>query len=186
MTMPEAVEKVNGIDVGVINDLVNAVEQDPELGQCRFRVRNKWVNGGHNRSIVSDFYAAREEMEHKQSFELHADEPPMLAGGDEWPNPIEYLLSALASCVTTSMIAHAAVRGIQIDELESEVEGDLDMNGFLGLSDEVPRGYSNIRVNFTVKTDETNIEKLRQLAEFSPVYNTITQGANVEIVINRK
>jgi len=125
-------------------------------------------------------------MTHKQEFELHADEPPILAGNDEGANPVEHLLHALASCVTTSMVAHATVRGIHIEELESKLEGDIDLRGFLGLDAKVPKGYTNIRVTFKVKTDRDNLQKLKELAEFSPVYNTLIHGTKVDIQIEPK
>ena len=125
-------------------------------------------------------------MIHKQAFELHADEPPVLAGSDEGANPVEHLLHALASCITTSMVAHASVRGIRIEELESKLEGDIDLRGFLGLDAKVPKGYTNIRVTFKVKTDEDNLQKLRRLAEFSPVYNTLIHGTKVDIQVQPK
>jgi len=96
------------------------------------------------------------------------------------------LLNALAACVTTSMVAHAAVRGIHIEELESELEGDIDLRGFLGLSNDVPRGFTDIRVKFKVKADVENMERLKRLTEFSPVYNTITHGARVHIQVEEK
>ena len=109
--------------------------------------------------------------------------PPVLAGGDQAANPVEHLLHALASCITTSIVAHAAVRGIHIEELESELEGDIDLRGFLGLDPNVPKGYTNIRLKFKVKTAAENLEQLRNLAEFSPVYNTLIHGAKVDIEI---
>ncbi len=174
---------VNGIDLEILQNTVSAVEQNPSLGKCKFRATNKWIGGAHNRSRIDDFYAAGEERNHQQPFELDADEPPMLAGDDQAPNPVEYLLAALAGCVTTSMIAHAAVRGIHIDELESQVEGDIDLRGFLGLDNDVPKGYTNIRIKFRAKGDPENVAKLRRLAEFSPVYNTLTQGVSVDIEV---
>ena len=117
---------------------------------------------------------------------MHSDEPPVLAGGDRNANPVEYLLHALASCLTTSLVAHAAVRGIKIHELESEVEGDIDLRGFLGLAEDVPKGYKNIRILFKIKTDEKNLSRLKDLAEFSPVYNTIAEGASVDIQFVQK
>ena len=183
MTTVKQSRRLNGVDLAVLNETITAIQNDPQLGKSKFRARNKWMGGNHNRSTISDFYAANEEMTHKQPFELHADEPSILAGNDEAPNPVEHLLNALASCVTTSMVAHAAVRGIEIEELESELEGDIDLNGFLGLDASVPKGYTDIRVNFKVKTDEANRDKLRSLADFSPVYNTIMNGANVDIQI---
>ncbi len=117
---------------------------------------------------------------------MEADEPPILAGQDEAPNPVEHLLHALASCLTTSMVAHAAVRGIAIEELESELEGDIDLNGFLGLDPSVPKGYTEIRAKFRVKADPSDIEEIESLATFSPVFNTIAEGANVEISVDMK
>lgn len=177
---------MNGIDMDTLQGTVQAIEQEPELGKCRFRASNRWTGGTQNSTTITGFYGAKQEITHKQTFELHADEPPILAGGDDGANPVEHLLNALASCVTTSMVAHAAVRGIRIEELESELEGDIDLRGFLGLSRDVPRGYTDIRIKFKVKADVDNMERLKRLTEFSPVFNTITQGARVDIQVEPK
>lgn len=179
-------DRVNGINLNVLTETINAVRKDPELGKCRFRARNKWVEGNHNRTVVSDFYGAKSEQRHKNEFELHADEPPILAGGDTAANPAEHLLHALASCVTTSIVAHAAVNGIRIEELESELEGDIDLNGFLGLNPETPKGYTDIRIKFRVKTDSENLTLLKKLSEISPVYNTLTYGTRIHIDVEQK
>ena len=186
MTTAKNINRVNGINLNVLNETVRAIQGDPELGKCHFRARNKWIDATHNCTTISGFYGAKQEMTHKQDFELHADEPPILAGNDDGANPVEHLLHALASCVTTSMVAHAAVRGIQIEELESELEGDIDLRGFLGLDADVPKGYTNIRMKFKVKTDSDNIEKIKRLAVFSPVYNTLIQGTQVDIQVEPK
>lgn len=177
---------INGIHIEALQGTVNAIEQEPDLGQCKFRARNKWLGGNHNSTIITGFYGAKQEIAHKQVFELHADEPPILAGNDEGANPVEHLLNALAACVTTSMVAHAAVRGIHIEELESELEGDIDLRGFLGLADDVPKGFTDIRIKFRVKSDIGNMDRLKRLTAYSPVFNTITQGANVEIKVEPK
>ena len=174
---------VNGIHLETLQSTVQAIQLDPGLGACKFRASNTWLGGNHNRTTVTGFYGARQEIAHKQTYELHADEPPILAGHDEGANPVEHLLNALAACVTTSMVAHAAVRGIHIEELESELEGDIDLNGFLGLDESVPKGFTDIRVKFRVKSDIENMERLKRLTRFSPVFNTITQGANVNIEV---
>jgi uncharacterized OsmC-like protein len=184
-TTDDKSKRVNGINVDTLMETVNAVKNDPELGRCNFRATNKWTGAAHNCTTVEGFHAAKQEIDHKQKFELHCDEPAMLAGADDGANPVEHLLNALAGCVTTSMVAHAAVRGIEIHELESELEGDIDLRGFLGLAD-VPKGYTAIRVKFKVKTDAQNIEKLRALASFSPVYNTLINGAKVDIQVEPK
>jgi len=186
MATVKSSNRVNGINLNVLNETVRAIQGDPELGKCHFRARNKWIDATHNCTTISGFYGAKQEMPHKQDFELHADEPPILAGNDDGANPVEHLLSALASCVTTSMVAHAAVQGISIEELESELEGDIDLRGFLGLDPQVPKGYTNIRVMFKVKTDPDNVEKLKRLAAFSPVYNTLIHGTQVDIQVEAK
>ena len=177
---------INGIHMETLQGTVNAIEQEPELGQCKFRARNKWLGGNHNRTTITGFYGAKQEIAHKQVFELHADEPPILAGNDAGANPVEHLLNALAACVTTSMVAHAAVLGIHIEELESELEGDIDLRGFLGLADDVPKGFTDIRITFKVKSDVDNMERLKRLTAYSPVFNTITQGARVDIQVQAK
>ena len=186
MSQAKQINIINGLDMDVLKETVSSVENQPELGKCRFRATNKWLGGGHNCTTITSFYGAGQEMSHKQAFELHADEPPILAGQDSAANPVEHLLNALASCMTTSMVAHAAVRGIQIDEVESEIEGDIDLRGFLGLSEDVPKGYTNIRIKFKVKSDVDDMDKLKSLVEFSPVYNTIINGSNVDIQIEPK
>ena len=177
---------VNGIHLATLQETVNVIDREPDLGQCRFRASNKWLGGNHNRTTITGFYGARQEIAHKQVYELHADEPPILAGNDEGANPVEHLLNALAACVTTSMVAHAAVRGIHIEELESELEGDIDLRGFLGLAEDVPKGFTDIRIRFRVKADVDNMERLKRLTAYSPVFNTITQGANVDIQVEPK
>ena len=177
---------INGIEIDTLKATIGAIQNEPDLGACRFRATNKWLSGNQNRSTVTGFYGAKQEIAHKQAFNMDADEPPILAGNDEGANPVEHLLHALASCLTTSMVAHAAVRGIKIDELESEFEGDIDLRGFLGLADDVPKGYTAIRATFRVKADPADIETLRRLAAFSPVFNTLTNGTDVHIKVELK
>ena len=177
---------INGIEIDTLKATVGAIQAEPDLGACHFRATNKWLSGNHNRSTVTGFYGARQEIAHKQSFVMDADEPAILAGEDEGANPVEHLLHALASCLTTSMVAHAAVRGIAIEELESELEGDIDLRGFLGLADDVPKGYTAIRAKFRVKADAGDLETLRRLANFSPVFNTLTSGTNVDVKVELK
>lgn len=177
---------LNGVNVTAVNELVENVQADPELAKCKFRIRNEWLTCGQNQSKVEGFYAAKQEIAHDAPFNLRADEPPILAGHDTGANPVEHLLNALAACLTTTLVYHAAVRGIEIEELESELEGDLDIRGFLGLSNEVRRGYQNIRVNFKVKTDEANVEKLKALSKLSPVFDVTSNGTDVTVNIERK
>lgn len=184
-TMSE--EKIlNGVNVSDVENLVKSIEEKPERAKCKFRAHNQWLGGGYNQSHISGFFGAGQEIAHQQSFVLDADEPPLLAGGDKGANPVEHLLNALAACLTTTLVYHAAVRGIQIEELESELEGDLDLRGFLGLSQEVRRGFQNIRVNFKVKTDAENLERLKALSKLSPVFDVTSNGTDVTVSIERK
>ncbi|MEN8376464.1 MAG: OsmC family protein [Gemmatimonadota bacterium] len=175
---------VNGIEMEALRETLGAIEADPSLARSKFRARNTWIGGNLNRTTITEFYAAGQDIPHASAFQLQADEPALLAGGDSAPNPVEHLLNALVACLTTSLVAHAAVRGINIYELESEVEGDIDLTGYLGLSNDVPRGYTDIRVNFKVKSDAENMDMLKRLALFSPVFSTITQGANVDVRVS--
>jgi uncharacterized OsmC-like protein len=175
--------KVNGVDLDTLKATIQAVADDAELGTCHFRARNTWLGGTHNRTTVSGFYGAKQEIPHKQAFTLDADEPAILAGSDAGANPVEHLLNALAACMTTSMVAHAAVQGIHIESVQSELEGDLDLQGFFGLSKEVPKGYTDIRVRFKVDANPADLDRLSQLTAFSPVLNTITNGARVSVQV---
>ncbi len=175
--------QVNGVDTTALMETVKAIQADPGLGACHFRATNTWLSGNHNRSTVTGFYGARQEIGHAQTFTMDADEPAILAGHDQGANPVEHLLHALASCLTTSMVAHAAVRGIEIEALESRLEGDLDLNGFLGLDPNVPKGYTAIRASFRIKAAPEHISRVRELANFSPVFNTLTQGTPVAVSV---
>lgn len=177
---------VNGIDTEKVHEMAESLRQDPELGKANFHITNHWINGGHNRATIKDFYGAKQSVSHKQVFRLDEDEPEMLAGTDTGANPVEYLLSALAGCLTSTMVYHAALRGIRIEELECNVEGDLDMRGFLAISSEVRNGFSDIRVRFKVRTDEKNLDRLKALCRFSPVYDVTAHGTSVDIQMERK
>jgi uncharacterized OsmC-like protein len=185
-TENRAARFVNGVNLDTLMGTVNAIQAEPMLGSCHFRATNQWVDGAFNQSKVTGFYGAKQEIAHKQTFHLVADEPAILAGNDDGANPVEHLLHALASCLTTSMVAHAAVRGIEIEEMESELEGDIDLNGFLGLDSETPRGFTRIRVNFRVKAAPQDMEIIESLAAFSPVLNTLTNGVPVQVNVDAK
>ena len=179
-------ELINGVNITAVNELVKTIVADPGLGQCKFHIKNNWSTCGQNQSKIEGFYAAKQEIPHEVPFTLKVDEPAILAGHDTGPNPVEHLLNALAGCLTTTLVYHAAVRGIHIEALESELEGDLDLRGFLGISNEVRTGFQNIRVNFKVKTDEGNLEKLKALSKLSPVFDITSNGTNVQVNIEKK
>ncbi len=179
-------KKLNGVDVTYVENTVKAIEETPDLARFKFRVKNRWLDCGHSRALIEGFYGANQEHVRPEPFVLDADEPPVLAGKDFGPNPVEFLLRGLAGCMTNTMVYHAALRGIRIDELEAELEGDIDLRGFLGISPDVRKGYENIRVTFKVKTDAENLARLKALSKLSPVYDTVTKGTTVETVIEAK
>lgn len=175
----EADTRINGVDTRALFDTIDAVRADERLAEFRFRASNEWLSGGHNRSTIMGFYGCRaEDATRTRPFVMDADEPPVLLGEDAGANPVEYVLHALAACLTTTMAYHAAARGIEIASIESKLEGDLDLRGFLGLSDEVRKGYREIRVDFRVQSD-ASASTLRQLAQFSPVFDIVSNSLPV-------
>jgi uncharacterized OsmC-like protein len=174
---------MNGVDMAALGETLGEMKKDPELGQCQFRVHNQWTERSRTVSRIRTFYGAKQEMEHPKTHEVATDEPAIIGGSDTAASPVETLLAALASCVTTSMLAHAAVQGIKIDAVESEIEGDMDLNGFAGLSD-APKGFQEIRVRLTVESD-ADPEQLRRFAEFSPTLDTIRRGARVDLRVDK-
>ncbi len=177
---------MNGVDVERLGQTIQAIQKDSGLAKSQFRATNRWVNGGHNRSSIQGFYAAgQEDTSRTKPFVLDADEPPALLGQDKGANPVEFVLHALAACVTTSLVYHAAARGIKLESVESQLEGDLDLRGFLGLSDQVRRGYKEIRVKFNVKSDASP-EQLEELTKFSPVYDIVSSPVPVSIQVETR
>ena len=172
---------INGVNVTALGEVVEAVTGQPEIAKFQFRAKNRWLQGGLNRSAIKGFYGAcAEDSNRTEPFVLENAEPPVLLGGDEAPNPVEYVLHALAGCMTTTMVYHAAARGIRIESIESELEGDLDLHGFLRMKEDVRNGYENIRVKFKVKSDATP-EELADLARISPVFDIVSNPVPVEV-----
>lgn len=189
--MTSIVEKktINGLEIDKLFESVEALRSMPNLSEFRFYLNNRWIDGGVNRSTIQNFYGlAQEDTSRKEPFILYADEPPVLLGKNSAPNPVEYLLTALTSCVTTSLVIHAAAKGIRLEEVESRVEGDIDLRGFLGIDESVPKGYKNIRMTFKIKADvpEDQLEELCNLGPtFSPVYNTLTSGVKIDVKLDK-
>lgn len=178
----------NGVDVARLKETVGAIQQNPELAKCTFRATNTWISGGHNQARIRDFYGAGEDRTHRQNFSMEVDEPPLLLGEDLGPNPVEYVLSALSGCLTSSLVYHAAARGIDIEEVESHLEGDLDLRGFLGLAPDVRNGYNNINVTFRIKADapQEEIDELIKLArDRSPVFDIVSHPVNVTVTAQK-
>jgi len=173
---------LNGVDVDQLFGNIDAIKDAPVLGKFKFRANNKWINGGHNQTTIKNFHGIQQEHDHADPFKLDADEPPLLLGEDIGPNPVEYALTALAACVTTALVYHAAAKGIKLNAVESRLEGDIDLRGFLGISDDVRRGYENIRIYYKIDADVPNeeLEELIQMGtKYSPVFDTFTNPVQV-------
>lgn len=187
MTTSNAVEQTrhmtNGVDVGQLTSVIGAIEADPGFAKFQFRATNQWIGGGRSRSRIKEFFAGNaEDTTRKQAFALDADEPAIAAGQDSAPNAMEYVLHALASCLTNTLIYHAAVRGIEIEAVESSYTGDMDVRGLFGLADDVRKGFNKVTVNMRVKSD-ASVEELTELAMYSPVYDMVSRSLPVEFTL---
>ena len=174
----------NGVNVTKLAATIRAIEKQPELAQFKFRARNQWDTGGHNQATVDSFYGTCQEMEHKQPFVMDADEPAVLLGEDNGANPVEFVLAGLSGCLTTTLVYHAAGRGLNIERIESQYEGDIDLHGLLDLNPNVRPGYREIRVKFKVKGDADEAT-IQELLRKSPVYDTLANPVKIKIEVEK-
>lgn len=169
----QATSLMNGLDMQAAKATIAAIKANPELAQFQFRARNKWIDGGENRSTIRGFYGAgREDDSRTEDFCFINGEPPVLLGNNEGANPVEFLLHALAGCVTTTTVLHAAARGITITELSTELEGEIDVQGLLGLDETVSPGYREIRIKLQIVADCSE-EELDELIAFTPAHSPV-------------
>jgi uncharacterized OsmC-like protein len=175
----------NGVDTAQMYGTLDAINANPELGVFQFRASNRWLGGAHNRSTIRSFYGAGQEDDSRaEAFSIDAGEPAVLLGVDTGPNPAEALLHALAACLTTTLVYVAAARKVNLTEVESTLEGDMDVRGCLGLTDEVRNGFTNIRVRFRISGDASQ-EKLQEIVQRaqarSAVFDMISNGVPVHV-----
>lgn len=187
MATATAQRTINGLDTTQLSGTVEAIKAQPVLARFQFRNRNRWVSGGENHSTIREFYGAgREDDSRRASFEFVNGEPPVLLGDNEGANPVEFLLHALAGCVTTTFVLHATARGIRIESVSTEMEGDIDLQGLLGLDDSVFPGYEQIRIKMDIQADCSSEELddlLTYTQQHSPVCNTVCRP--VPVIIER-
>jgi uncharacterized OsmC-like protein len=179
---------VNGVDVEKLRENIGALKENPALANFKFRVNNRWVRAGHNHTTIKNFFGLQKDIEHEKPFELDAGEHQVLLSEDEGPNPVEYLLTAIVSCVTSALVYHAAAKGIEVKGVESRVEGDIDLRGFLGISPDVKVGYKQIRLYFKIDadiSDEQKEELIRMGEKFSPVRNSVTAATPVSAQLEK-
>ncbi|HET9420999.1 MAG TPA: OsmC family protein [Nocardioides sp.] len=175
----------NGVDTDRLFATLDAVKGTPEIAKFQFRASNRWISGTHNQSTIHGFYGAGQELTHRQAATFDADHPEVLVGEDNAPTPVEFLLHALAACLTSGIANIAAARGVNLTSVESTVEGDIDLLGILGISDQVRNGYEQLRISFHLEGDEP--DKLRRVVEQSrlrsAVYDVLTNGVPVSVAV---
>jgi uncharacterized OsmC-like protein len=177
----------NGVNTPALFATIGAVKQTPSLARFQFRARNRWMTGTYSETVMESFSGAGGEHTHATTFRYTADHPAVLVGEDRAPTPIEFLLHALTSCLTAGIGNIAAARGVTLTSVESQIEGDIDLQGILGLSDTVRNGYQQLRVTFDIAGDAP-AEKLRQIVEQararSAVFDVLSNGVPVSITVN--
>lgn len=178
-------ETLNGLDLKQLHATVDAIKSDPEIAHFEFRNTNQWIQGGENRSTIREFYGAKEwDNSRAEPFVFTNGEPPVLLGSNEGANPVEFLLHALAGCVTTTTVLHAAARGIRIDSISTRMSGKIDLQGLLDLDPTVSPGYESIQIEMEIRadaSDEEIDELLRYARDHSPVCNTVCRPVPVEL-----
>ncbi|UCF66776.1 MAG: OsmC family protein [Acidobacteriota bacterium] len=185
MKTQQAARMINGLNTTQMFETLDAIKNDPTRARFQFRASNRWISGGENRSTIQGFYGAgREDDSREVPFEFTNGEPPVLLGTNEGANPVEFLLHALAGCVTTTTVLHAAARGIRIEEISTELEGEMDLQGLLALDESANVGYEQIRMKMHIKADCSD-EQLDELLEFardhSPVCSTVCRPVPVTL-----
>jgi uncharacterized OsmC-like protein len=178
---------MNGVDTPTLFATIDAVDGQRELAKFKFRASNRWISGNHSRGRIDGFFGAGAEHKHASDFQFDTDHPAVLVGTDKGPLPVEYLLHGLLSCITAGIGNVAAARGVKLTEVESSIEGDIDIQGILGLSKDVRNGFQKLRANFKIKGDAP-AEKLREIVEQSrsrsAVYDVLTNGVPVELTVD--
>lgn len=171
---------VNGVNVDQLMNVIGEIEADQNYAKFQFRASNQWISGGLSRSRIKGFHAGNaEDATRKEAFSIDADEPLIAAGHDTAPNAMEYVLHALASCLTGSMVYHASVRGIGIDAIESSYTGNMDVRGLFGLTEGVRKGFNKVTVEMRVNS-KASVEELTECAMFSPVHEMVSKSLPVE------
>jgi uncharacterized OsmC-like protein len=183
MSMTDSAAR-NGVNTDALFATIDVVKEQRELAKFQFRATNKWISGTHSRGSITGFYGAGQDQSHSVAWEYDADHPLVLSGTDHGPTPVEYVLLGLAACLTAGLANIAAARGITLNSVESSVEGDIDLQGILGLSRDVRNGYQQIRVRFKVDADATEGEVRQLVAQSqarSAVFETLTNSVPVTV-----
>src|SRR5215468_5111378 len=177
----------NGVNVDALLGARTALEQAPEAAQFKWRANCEWLNGTHSRSAIGNFFGLGSEQSRNKTFTVEADHPNVFASEDNAPTPVELVLSGLASCLTAGVAAVAQRRGIQLDSVKATLEADMDIQGILGIDDEVRNGFGAIRVHFDIRANASpeDIKALvAQSQKRSAVFDIITNPTSVFVTVN--
>jgi uncharacterized OsmC-like protein len=177
----------NGVNVDALLSAREALEQAPEAAQFKWRATCDWVNGTYSRSVIGGFFGLGAEQSRDQAFTVEADHPKVFAAEDQAPTPVELVLSGLASCLTGGIAAVAQRRGIQLHSVKATLEADMDLQGILGIDEDVRNGFGAIRVHFDIKADasQDDIKALvAQSQKRSAVFDVVTSPTNVFVTVN--
>ena len=188
MSQTSEMQVNNGVNVEALIGAREALDEAPEAAQFKWRATCEWMNGTHSRSIIGGFFGLGEEQSRGKSFTIEADHPEVFAAEDQAPTPVEIVLSGLASCLAAGVAAVAQYRGIQLRSVKATVEGDMDIQGILGIDDDVRNGFGNIRVNFDIDADATEDEikaLVAQSQKRSAVFDVVTNPTNVFVTVNQ-
>jgi uncharacterized OsmC-like protein len=174
----------NGVDVAALLGARDALTVAPEAARFQWRARTQWVNGTHSRTTVHDFAGLGTEHTHRQSFVVDADHPEVFASQDDAATPVELVLAALGACLTAGVAAVATNRGVQLRSVTASLEGDMDIQGILGIDPDVRNGYSGIRVRYEIDADadRADLEAIvAQSQKRSAVFDIVTNPTNVTV-----
>ena len=185
-TAAQTKQLINGIDTNHVTELATKISQNEGYGNFKFRANNQWINGSRSRTAIQGFFAGgREDSTRREALTVDADQPAFLAGQNTAPNAVEHYLHSLTSCLNTTLVYHASVQGIPLEEVDVFAEGDMNARGFFGISDDVKRGYNGIRVHVKVKSP-ADVETLTKLAMYSPVYEMVSKAVPVDFSLTTK
>ena len=186
--MPESQSTVNnGVNVGALVEARTALTDAPEAAKFRWRAACEWRNGTHSHSVVEGFFGLGEEQKRRTVFNFDADHPEVFASEDLGATPVEYVLVGLASCLTAGIAAIAQYRDIQLKSVRATIEGSMDLQGIMGIDDEVRNGFDGIRVTYDIDADASreDVEALvAQSQKRSAVFDIVTNPTNVMVTVN--
>jgi uncharacterized OsmC-like protein len=173
----------NGVNTQILNTVFNSMRNQPEMAKATFSVKSEWNGGFSVTSSSKGFRIGGQNIERNTEYKGQYDFPDQLSGEGKGPTVCESCMGSLAACLTQTIIAHAISRGIQIDSINIDAEGDVDLRGFTGISNDVRPGAQQFRVNMNIKSNTASKEQINELYDigkrFSPAFDTLTNGTSV-------